>query len=56
MKVLQEGAPAAGKNVVIERIGEKISEPGPSRYSTVYFQGIKGCVTALKGIFPFFPL
>jgi len=45
----------AGKNVVIERIGEKISEPGPSRYSTVYFKGIKGCVTALKGHIPVLP-
>jgi acetylornithine deacetylase/succinyl-diaminopimelate desuccinylase-like protein len=45
----------AGKDVVIERIGEKISEPGPSRYNTVYFKGIKGCITSLKGRIPVLP-
>ncbi|HNT44608.1 MAG TPA: M20/M25/M40 family metallo-hydrolase [Syntrophorhabdaceae bacterium] len=45
----------AGKDVVIERIGEKISEPGPSRYNTVYFQGIRNCVTSLKGQVPVLP-
>ncbi|MDD3846336.1 MAG: M20/M25/M40 family metallo-hydrolase [Syntrophorhabdaceae bacterium] len=45
----------AGKDVEIERIGEKISEPGPSRYNTVYFQGIENCVVSLKGSIPVLP-
>jgi len=45
----------AGDDVVIERIGEKITEPGPSRYNTVYFQGIGNCVTSLRGNIPVLP-
>lgn len=45
----------AGSEVVIERIGEKIGEPGPSRYNTAYFQGVKSCITSLKGRIPVLP-
>ena len=45
----------AGKNVEIQRIGEKISTPGPSRYNTVYFQGIKDCVASLRQDVPVLP-
>jgi len=45
----------AGEDVEIERIGEKITEPGPSRYNTVYFRGIEKCVTTLKGPIPVLP-
>jgi len=45
----------AGEEVVIERIGEKIGEPGPSRYNTVYFQGVKSRITSLKGRIPVLP-
>ncbi len=39
----------AGSDVMIERIGEGIGEPGPSRYGTVYFKGIGECAWSLKG-------
>lgn len=39
----------AGSDVEIERIGEGIGEPGPSRYGTVYFRGIGECVRSLRG-------
>ena len=45
----------AGDDVVIERIGEKIPTPGPSRYNTVYFQGIKEVIQSLKGNIPVLP-
>jgi acetylornithine deacetylase/succinyl-diaminopimelate desuccinylase-like protein len=45
----------AGKDVEIERIGEKISTPGPSRYNTIYFQGIKDCVASLRQDVPVLP-
>ncbi|MBP1748821.1 MAG: peptidase [Deltaproteobacteria bacterium] len=45
----------AGNDVAIERIGEKIPSPGPSQYNTVYFQGIKEAMQALKGNIPVLP-
>lgn len=45
----------AGDDVTIERIGEKIPAPGPSRYNTVYFQGIKEAIRSLKGDIPVLP-
>jgi acetylornithine deacetylase/succinyl-diaminopimelate desuccinylase-like protein len=45
----------AGDDVVIERIGEKIPAPGPSRYNTLYFQGIIEVIQSLKGNIPVLP-
>ncbi|MHB8108451.1 MAG: M20/M25/M40 family metallo-hydrolase [Syntrophorhabdaceae bacterium] len=45
----------AGDEITIERIGEKIPTPGNSRYNTPYFQGIKDCLTTLKGNIPILP-
>lgn len=45
----------AGDDAVIERIGEKIPAPGPSRYNTVFFQGIREAVRSVKGDIPVLP-
>lgn len=45
----------AGKDVEIERIGERVSVPAPSLYNTVYFEGIGDCVRSLKGEVPVLP-
>ncbi len=45
----------AGDDVVIERIGEKIPTPGPSRHNTLYFQGIKEAIESVKGNIPVLP-
>ena len=55
MEVEMNGKKLAGDDVVIERIGEKIPAPGPSRYNTVYFQGIKEVIQSLNGNIPVLP-
>ena len=50
-----EDAHIAGKDVEIERIGERVSVPAPSLYNTVYFEGIGDCVRSLKGEVPVLP-
>jgi len=45
----------AGNGVAIERIGENIPTPGPSRYNTLFFQGIKEAIRSVKGNIPVLP-
>lgn len=45
----------AGDDVVIERIGENIPTPGPSRYNSVFFQGVKDAIRSVKGNIPVLP-
>jgi acetylornithine deacetylase/succinyl-diaminopimelate desuccinylase-like protein len=45
----------AGNGVAIERIAENIPAPGPSRYNTLFFQGIKEAIRSVKGNIPVLP-
>jgi acetylornithine deacetylase/succinyl-diaminopimelate desuccinylase-like protein len=45
----------AGKDIVIERIGENIPTPGASRYNTLFFQGITEAIQSVKGNIPVLP-
>ncbi len=45
----------AGNDIVIERIGENIPTPDPSRYNTLFFQGIKEAIRSVKGDVPVLP-
>ena len=45
----------AGDDVVIERIGENIPSPTPSRYNSLFFQGIKEAIRSVKGNIPVLP-